>query len=136
MAQGLHDPLIVAPARRPSSDRTRRQARRILAPLRKELALPVAIFRLTPTDYDHWHDVHVRAVRQYQNELSLISDSIYRDHDDPRVAMVLMEIESIEMFQTFTASETFAGLVAEAKLEGDPIFWVLDKAEEVDLDAG
>ena len=59
-----------------------------------------------------------------------LSDSIYRDHVDPRIAMVLMEVESIEMFQTF------AGLVAEAKLESDPTFWVRDKVEEVDLDAG
>ena len=65
-----------------------------------------------------------------------LSDSIYRDHVDPRIAMVLMEVESIEMFQAFAASETFAGLVAEAKLESDPTFWVRDKVEEVDLDAG
>lgn len=97
--------------------------------------MPLAITRFTPTDYDHWYRVHVESVRRFREELTLISDVIYRDCNDPRAVVVIFEVQSAEKFQAFLASPTFSDLVAEAKLEGDSTFWVIDKVEEVRLDA-
>ena len=95
--------------------------------------MPLAIGRFTPSDYDVWHAVHVESVRRFREELGLLSDLVFRDHDDPRSVEVLMEVESIEKFQEFIAGPTQQELASQAKLEDDPTFWFVDKVEEVDL---
>jgi quinol monooxygenase YgiN len=98
--------------------------------------MPLAIGRFTPTDYDTWHRVHVDSVQRFTAELGALSDVIHRDHADPRTVVVVMEIESVEKFQAFIATEAHQTLVSQATLEGPPVFWFVDRVEEVDLGGG
>ena len=95
--------------------------------------MPLLIARGTPVEWDVWYDVHLESVRRFRTELGLISDTIYRDHSNPRTFVALMEVESVEKALAFIASDAHMELVSRAALEGEPVFWTVDRMEEVDV---
>lgn len=91
--------------------------------------MPTSIARVTPTDYDAWHAVHMEVVQQHGKEVGMISEVIYRDHDDPRTVVAVQQIESIARIQEFFASPYMQERIAEAPIESPPVFWFLDEVE-------
>jgi quinol monooxygenase YgiN len=90
-----------------------------------------AIARLTSSDYEAWRREHTEAIKSSAEAFGLVSEVIYRDHDDPDVIVLVQELESTEKAQAFLASPAFQGLVDRAPVEAPPSFWFLDKVEEI-----
>lgn len=93
--------------------------------------MATAIARLASPDYEAWRSEHTEAIRSSAEAFGLVSEVIYRDHDDPDVIVLVQEIESIEKAQAFLASPAFQGLVDRAPVDAPPSFWFLEKVEEV-----
>lgn len=94
--------------------------------------MPITIARVTPTDFDAWHEVHMRVIRERGAEVGMISEVIYRDRDDPRTLVIVQQVESIERVAAFLASAEMQRTIGEAPIEGPPTFWLLDEAEVID----
>ncbi len=95
--------------------------------------MPSSIVRVTPTDYDAWHEVHLQVMREHGARVGFISEVIYRDHDDPRTVIVLQHFESLERVQEFANSPFMQETIAKAPIEGPPTSWFLDEAEAIDI---
>jgi quinol monooxygenase YgiN len=97
--------------------------------------MATAIARLTAPDYEAWRSEHTEAIRSSADAFGLVSEVIYRDHEDPNTIVLVQQLESIEKAQLFLASPAFQGLVDRAPVEAPPTFWFLDKLEDVDARA-
>ena len=93
--------------------------------------MPHAIVRVTPTDYDAWHALHMEVLREHRGKLGLISEVIYRDHHDPRTVVLLQHFESFDRHKEFMASPLIQETIAKAPIEGPPTLWYVDEAEVI-----
>ena len=66
--------------------------------------MPSAIARVTPTDYDAWYALHIQVVREHGASAGIISEVLYKDHDDPRTVVLVQHIESVEKLLGFLRS--------------------------------
>ena len=95
--------------------------------------MPSSVVRVTPTDYDAWHGLHIGMMREHGARASITSEVIYRDHDDPRTLVVVQHFTSLERYQEFLASPVVQEAIAKAPIEAPPMFWFLDEEEVVDI---
>ena len=95
--------------------------------------MPTSIVRVTPTDYDAWHALHIGVMREHGTRASMTSEVIYRDHDDHRTLVVVQHFTSLERYKEFLASPVVQEAIAKAPIEAPPTFWFLDEEEVVDI---
>ena len=95
--------------------------------------MPTQIARVTPVDYDSWHALHMEVMRDHGASAGFITETIYRDHDDPRAVVIVATIESIERMQEFLLSPFMQETIAKSPIEGPPTFWFLDEEETIDI---
>ena len=95
--------------------------------------MPSSIVRVTPTDYDAWHTLHIGVLREHGARVGITSEVIYRDHDNPRTLVILQHFTSLERMQEFLASPFMQEAIKKAPIEGPPTFWFLDEQEVVDI---
>ena len=95
--------------------------------------MPTTIARVTPVDYDAWHEMHMNVMREHGRAAGMISEVIYRDHDDPRTLVVVQGIESVDRIKEFLASPFMQETIAKAPIEGPPTFWFVDEVETIDI---
>lgn len=93
--------------------------------------MPHAIVRVTPTDYDAWHALHMEVMREHGSRMGMISEVVYRDHDDPRTVVLLQQFESFDKHKEFMASPFAQETIAKAPIEGPPTFWYVNEAEVI-----
>ncbi len=94
--------------------------------------MPSVIARVTPTDYDAWHKLHIDVLREHGTRVGITSEVIYRDHDDPRTVVILQHFASFESHKEFMASPFMQETIEKAPIEGPPTLWYVDEAEVVD----
>ena len=95
--------------------------------------MPSAILRVTPSDYDAWHALHLAVVREHGAGAGLVSEAIYRDHDEPGTIVVIQQLESIERFREFLATPFMQDTIAKAPIEAPPTVWFVDEEETIDV---
>ncbi len=91
--------------------------------------MPWAIIRVTPVDYDAWHELHTSQIENLKTHGGVLSEVLCRDHDDPRTVMIIQEIEDVGKLQAFFGSPEMQELIASAPVEGPPTFYFLDEQE-------
>ena len=95
--------------------------------------MPNVIARVTPTDYDAWHRLHIDVMREHGGRVGITSEVIYSDHNEPRTIVVVQQCESVEKHKEFMASPFVQDTIAKAPIEGPPSLWYVDEAEVVDI---
>ena len=83
------------------------------------------IIRVTPEDYDTWFKEH-SGQEEARLEYGITDGPFYRDDADPNVALVHLNVESLDRAMGWFKSEAFQGANKRAgKVERE--LWVADR---------
>jgi quinol monooxygenase YgiN len=88
------------------------------------------ILRVTPTDYEAWHELHLGQVENMKGA-TVKSDTLYRDQSDGKSLVVVQEVEDVEAFMAFFSSPELQKIIEEAPIEAPPEMWICDELERV-----
>ena len=91
--------------------------------------MPWAVGRVTPVDYDGWHQIHAEQLDNLKTLGGVLSEVLCRDHEEPRTVTLIQEIEDIEKLRAFLGSQEMQEVIASAPIEGPPTFYFLDEQE-------
>lgn len=91
--------------------------------------MPWIVIRVTPTDYDAWHEVHTSQLENLRTKGTVRSEVITRDQDDPRTLVLIQQCDDLKAVQDFLALPEIQEVIAKAPIEGPPSFWMLEELE-------
>jgi hypothetical protein len=84
----------------------------------------------TPTGYESWrafHGTHIELMKS----LTMRSDRIFRDTQDPSRIVVMQEVEDVAAFFAGLSSPETQAKLASSPIVGEAPFVILEEVEEV-----
>ena len=92
--------------------------------------MPHLILRVTPTDYDAWHELHGEYLERWK-AAGVRSEVICRDHSEPDTVVIIQEVADLGRMVEFLESAEIREAMGAAPIQAMPEVWFLDDVERI-----